>query len=40
MKDLCSVRLMEILKRGSMNEGNLAHAAELIHSSSDGEASG
>jgi len=31
---------MEILKRASVNEGNLAHAAGLIHSSSDREASG
>lgn len=40
VKDLCSAYLMGILKRGSVNEGNLARAADLIHGSSDREASG
>lgn len=40
VKELCFVCLMEILKRGSVNERNLAHLAGLIRSSSDREASG
>lgn len=40
VNDLCSVCLVNIMKRSSVSEGNLALAERLIYNSSDRDAPG